>query len=144
MVPGDRRLEDVPETGLARVITGGPLVELHSGSCGEALERLGEGHAVALHDEAEDVAAQAAAEALPALASGRHDEARGLLPVERAQALEGRARLPERDGLTDHVRDLEPTLHFRSDTDSRAAPPMVIVRCTYRRRGVEVRCFWRT
>ena len=100
-----------------------PLVELHAGSRRQGLERLRERHAVALHDEAEDVAAEPAAEALPALAGGRDDEARGLLAVERAQALERRARLLERDRLPDHVRDLEPTLHFSGDTDGRAAPP---------------------
>ena len=45
-----------------------PLVDLDAGALGERAERLGERDAVALHDEAEDVAAQAAAEAVPALA----------------------------------------------------------------------------
>ena len=52
------------------------------------------------------------------------EPAHGLrVSVERAEALERRARLLERDRLPDHIRDLEPTLHFSGDTDGRAAPP---------------------
>ncbi len=117
VVEGDRGLEDVAQTALPGVVAGAPLVELDAGPGGQDLEGLGEAHAVALHDEAEDVSAEAAAEALPALAGRRDDEARRLLAVERAEALERRARLLQLDRLPDHIGDLEPALHFRGDTD---------------------------
>ena len=66
MVEGDRAVEDLAKAGLVGVLALRPLVDLDAGPLGERPERLGERHAVALHDEAEDVAAKAAAEAVPA------------------------------------------------------------------------------
>ncbi len=123
VVEGDRVVEDLAEPGLVGVLALGPLVDLDAGALGEGAERLGEGRAVALHDEAEDVAAQAAAEAVPVLA-GRGDDERGcLLTVEGAQALVGGARLLERHRLADDLDDRQLALDLRRDSDRQMAPP---------------------
>ena len=56
MVEGDRAIEDAPQPGLVGVLALGPFVDLDAGALGERPERLRERDAVALHDEAEDVA----------------------------------------------------------------------------------------
>ena len=117
VVEGNGALENLAQAGPAGVVTGRPLVDLDAGLRGQGLERLGKADAVTLHDEAEDVTTQTAAEALPALPRRSHDEARSLLAMERAQALEGRAGLPQLDRLADDVRDLEAALDFRGDSD---------------------------
>ncbi len=61
-------VEDLAQAGLVGVLTLRPLVDLDAGATGQRAERLRERHAVALHDEAEDVATQPAPEAVPALA----------------------------------------------------------------------------
>ena len=81
------------------VLAGGPLGDLDAGPAGERAERGREVDPIALHHEAEDVAAQATPEAVPRLACGGHDEAGRVLPVERAQALVGGAGLAQLDGL---------------------------------------------
>src|SRR5260370_8915815 len=64
------------------------VLELGARAGGEMLNRLGERQAVDLLDELDHVAAVGAREAIPQ-AAGRGDvERRGLLVVERAQALE--------------------------------------------------------
>ena len=123
VVEGDGRLDDVVEVPAAGVLAGGPLVDLDAGPAGQDLERLREGEAVAAHDEAEDVAALAAAEAVPALACGRDDEARRLLAVEGAEALEGGPRLLQRDRLPDDVEDGQLALHFGCDADGQTWTP---------------------
>ncbi len=112
------------------------VVRSSSSTPARAARRLsasGNSHAVALHDEAEDVAAQAAAEALPALAGRRDDEGRRLLAVERAEPLEGRARLLELDGLADDVDEIDLVLDGCSDACGRAGVPLggarAVVRC---------------
>ena len=117
VVEADRAVEDVAQPTLPGVVAAGPLVELDPRARGQDLERLGEADAVALHDEAEDVAAQATAEALPALASRRDIERRRLLTVERAESLVGAARLLQLDGLADHVDHAQLALDFRGDAD---------------------------
>ena len=117
VVEGDRRLEDLAQARVVRVLALGPLVDLDAGATGQRLERLGERQAVTLHQEREDVTVLAAAEAVPRVAGGRHDEARGLLAVERAQSLEGRARLLQLDGLPHHIRDGKPALDLGYDAD---------------------------
>ena len=77
------------------------LVELDVGPVGEQPHRVRELHVVDLHHEAEYVAAQPAAEAVPQL-SGRIDLERGrLLPVERTQPPEQPALGLEQDSLVD-------------------------------------------
>ena len=123
VVEGDRALEDVAEPLLPGVLAGGPLVELDAGLGREHLERLGERQPVALHHEAEDVAALAAAEALPGVADGRHGERGRLLAVERAQALVRGPGLLQLDRLADDVDDAELALDFGCDADRQTAPP---------------------
>ena len=117
VVEGDRALHDLAQPRVVRVLAAGPLVDLDAGAAGQDLEGLGEVDGVALHHEREDVAVLAAPEAVPRVAAGRHDEARGLLAVERAQALEGGPGLPQLDGLPDDIRDGEPALDLGDDTD---------------------------
>ena len=62
--------------------------QLHAGPVGQGLDGLAEREVVDLLHEGDDVAALAAAEAVEQAARRRHLEARGLLVVERAQALE--------------------------------------------------------
>ena len=123
-------VEDLAETGLVRVLTLGPLIDLDAGLRGQLAERLRERQAVALHDEAEDVATEPAPEALPALAHGSDHERGCLLTVERAQPLEGCPRLLQRDRLANHVDDRQLALDFGCNADcqipdlrSGAAPP---------------------
>ncbi len=126
VIEGDGRVEDLAEARPTGVLALGPLVDLDAGLAGQLAERLREGQAVALHHEAEDVAAQPAAEAMPALASRRHDERGCLLPVERTQTLVGRARLLQADRLADHVDDRQLALDLggRADRQTRSfAPP---------------------
>ena len=93
MVEGDRRVQDLAESGAAGVLALGPLVDLDAGLAASVRSASGKVEPVALHDEAEDVAAQAAAEAVPALAHRGDDERGRLLTVEGAQPLVGGARL---------------------------------------------------
>ena len=80
----------------------------------ELLDRLGEGEVVDLLDEAEDVAALAAAEAVPHAPAGRHVEARAALVMERAQSLERpAARRLQGDVLAHHLVDAGPLAHGR-------------------------------
>ena len=73
---------------LAGDVTALLVAELDAGPAGEPLDRLGEGEVVDLLHELDDVTAVRAGEAVPQ-AAGRGDvERRGLLVVERAQALE--------------------------------------------------------
>src|SRR5689334_20319604 len=99
------------------VLVTGSLVDLNAGLGRERLERLGEWHGVALHHEAEDVAAESAAKAMPGLAGGRDDERRCLLAVERAEPLVGGPRLLEADRLADHIDDGQLVLHFGCNAD---------------------------
>ena len=122
MVEGDRRLHHVPEACIAGVLALRPLVELHARPAGELRQGLGEGQAVALHDEREDVAVLATAEAVPRVADGRHDEAGRLLAMEGAQPLEGGPRLLQLDRLPHHVRDGEPALDLGHDADAQGHP----------------------
>ena len=110
-------VEDLAETGLVDVLAPGPLVDLDAGLGGQLAERLGKRQAVALHDEAEDVAAEPAAEALPALAHGRDHERGCLLTVERAETLERGPRLLQRHRLADDVDDRELVLDFGCNAD---------------------------
>jgi hypothetical protein len=83
---------------------------------GQALERLGEGQVLALHEEREDVAARAAAEAVVELFVLIDGKGGGFLGVERAQPdpfspppLQGgvlRGDLDDGRGLPDLVNDL--------------------------------------
>ena len=117
VVEGDRMVEDLAETGLVHVLTPGPLVDLDAGLGGQLAERLGECQTVSLHDEAEDVASEPAAEALPALAHRGHHERGCLLTVERAETLERGPRLLQRHRLADDVDDRELVLNLGRNAD---------------------------
>ena len=123
VIEGDRLVEDLAETRLVGVLALGPLVDLDAGATGQRAERLRERDAVALHDEAEDVAAQPAAEAMPALPDWGDDERRCLLAVERTEALVGGARLLQYHCLADDLDDRQLALDFGCDTDRQMAPP---------------------
>ena len=123
VVERDRTLHHVAKAGLAGILAGRPLVDLDPGLAGEDLERLREGQPVALHHEAEDVAALAAAEALPGVAGRGDGERRGLLAVEWAEALERRPGLLQLDGLADDVDHAQLALHLGSDTDRQDVLP---------------------
>ncbi len=137
VVEGDRRLQDLAQARVLRVLAARAVVELHPGLAGEEPERLGERDAVPAHDEAEDVPSLATAEAVPRLAGGRDDEGRRLLTVERAQALEGGAGLLQLHGLADDLDDREPVLHFSGDADGQpiSRTPLAGARPTRRRRA---------
>ena len=123
MVEGDRVVEDLAQAGLVGVLALGALVDLDAGARGQRAERLRERDAVALHDEAEDVPAQAAAEAVPALTGRGDDERRRLLAVERTEALVGGARLLECHRLADDIDDGQLALDLGCNTDRQTAPP---------------------
>ena len=116
MIERDRGLEDVAQPGAVGILALGALIDLDPGPVRERLEGLGKRHRIALHDEAEDVAAEAAAEALPGIAGGRDRERGCLLAMERAQALVGGARLLELNGLADDVDNVQPALDFGCDS----------------------------
>jgi hypothetical protein len=122
VVERDRRLHDLAQPRVPGVLALGPLVELDAGTAGELRERLGKRQRVALHDEREDVAVLPAAEAVPRVARRRHDEAGCLLAVERAQPLEGGARLLQLDRLPHHVGDGEAALDLGDDADGHGRP----------------------
>ena len=124
VVEGDRRVQDLAQASPTGVLALGPLVDLHAGLGRRAGRRAsGNVDAVALHDEAEDVATQATAEAVPALAGRGDHERRRLLAVEGAQPLVGGARLLEGHGLADHVDDRQLALDLgcRADRQTRSS-----------------------
>src|SRR5215210_2668189 len=121
VVEGNRRLHDVALPRLPDVVTPRPLVQLDAGLARQVLQCLDERDPVALHHEAEDVAAQAAAEAVPAVAGRGHHERRRLLAVERAEPLVRGAGLLQADRLADYVDDVQPTLHFGRNADCQTA-----------------------
>ena len=121
VVEGERRVQHVVEALAMGILARRPLVDLHPGALGQPPERLRERDPIPAHDERKDVTALATAEAMPGFAPGRHDEARRLLPVERAETLERRAGLLELDRLADDVDDGQLALDFRSDPDGQPA-----------------------
>ena len=123
VVEGDRAVEDPAQARSMGILVLGALVDLDARALGEGSERLREGHAIALHHEAEDVASKAAAEAMPALARWRDDERRCLLAVERAEPLVGAPCLLQADRFADDLDDRQLVLHFGCDTDRQIAPP---------------------
>ena len=81
-------------------------------AAGELLDRLAEGEVVDLAQEADDVAALAAPEAVPGALGGADVERRAALVVEGAQALEAAAaRGLERDVVADDLVDPGPLAH---------------------------------
>ena len=67
-------LEHIAESHLARILGATAIVNRDASLSGEEGECLAERQAVALHDEGEDVAPLAAAEALPGFAGRRDHE----------------------------------------------------------------------
>ena len=105
-------LEHLAQSSLPGVLSARPLVDLDPGPRRQTLQCVGEAEPLAAHDEAEDVAALPTAEAVPAVARRGHDEAGGLLAVERAEPLVGGARLAQFHLLADDLEDRELALHF--------------------------------
>ena len=112
VVEGDCGFQHVTQPLALRILAAGSLAELHACSLRQPSERLRKVDRVALHDEVEDVATPAAAEALPGLARRRDGERRRLLAVERAQSLVRRARLAQLDGLADQLNKVDLLLDF--------------------------------
>src|SRR5438128_8656938 len=108
-------LEGLAQARLARVVALRLLVDLDAGLAREGPKGLGKRDAIALHDEAEDVAAQAAPKALPGLARGGDHERGGLLTVEGAEPLERGSGLLQLDGLAHNVDDAELVLDLGCD-----------------------------
>ena len=123
MIEGDSALHDVAQSPLVGVLARGPLVDLDAGFRRENLESLREGQPVALHDEAEDVAALAAPEALPGIAGRGNRERRSLLAVEGAETLVRRASLLQLDRLANDVDDAELVLDLGSNADRQTDLP---------------------
>jgi hypothetical protein len=117
VIEGDRLLHDVAQALPVGVLAAGPLIQLDAGACREAPQSLGEVDRVALHHEREQVAALATPEALPALAGGCDRETRRLLPVERAQTLEGGPGLAQADALADDLDEVQLALDLGCDAD---------------------------
>ncbi len=117
VVEGDRGVERVAQPLALRVLAAGALAELDAGTRRQAAQRLGEVDRVALHDEVEDVAAAAAAEALPGFARRSDGERRRLLAVERAQALERGASLASWTRLADELNEVELLLDLCGNAD---------------------------
>ena len=84
----------------------------HAEAAGQHLDGLGEAHPLAQHQELEDVAALAAAEAVEDGRLLAHVEGRALLLVERAQALPRRPHLPQRHVLGDDAHDVRDAPHL--------------------------------
>ena len=89
------------------------VAQLHAGLVGEVLHGLGERQPVVLHQERDDVATLAAAEAVVSTA-GADVERGALLVVERTQPLERAAAGGlEGDVLADDLDDVRPLAHQR-------------------------------
>jgi hypothetical protein len=117
MVEGDGRLEHLAQSLSPGILAAGPLGQLDPGPGGESAESGREVHAVPFHDEVEDVPSPAAAEALPGLSSGSHDERGRLLAVEGTEPLPGGARLLEGHRLADDLDDVQLLLDGGSGAD---------------------------
>ena len=88
--------------------------QLDAGALGEPLDRLDEAQVVDLHQERDDVAALAAAEAVERAVRRPDVERRGLLVVERAQPLQrAAARAAQRHVLAHQVVDPGPLADLR-------------------------------
>ena len=118
-IPRNGRLQRLAHAPLAPILARGALGELDARPLRQPRQRLTEVEAVALHQEREDVAALAAAEAMPRLAVRADDEGWRLLRVERAEALERGAGPLEGHGLTDQVGDRNLRFDFGSDAGGR-------------------------
>src|SRR5699024_10147690 len=110
--------QPLPAAGLVRGTARtavGLVPQLHPGLGGERLHRLGEGEVVDLLHEGDDVAALAAAEAVPQAQVRAHVEGGAALVVERAQALHrSDAGAAQRHVLADDLVDLGP-FPYRGD-----------------------------
>ena len=82
---------------------------------GQVADGVDERHAVVLHEELEDVAVLAAAEAVVALALDVDVEGRRLLVVEGAACHEAAARALERKTVADHGHDVGPAADVLDD-----------------------------
>jgi hypothetical protein len=98
-VDGDQRLAALPRSARRLGRHGKPE------TLGHCPHGLGEGQRLRLHDEAEDVAVLAAAEAVIEAALFAHRERRRLLGVERTQTGDAAAAALECHDIADDVRD---------------------------------------
>jgi len=102
---GEQPLAPAAALGVARVL--GLALELDPRARGQRLQGAREVEPLRLHDELEDVAARAAAEAVVDLFRRVDPERRRPLVVERAQPLEPRhARPPELRARADELREV--------------------------------------
>ncbi|MNN50659.1 hypothetical protein D3C81_1652550 [compost metagenome] len=93
---------------LARLLSGTAVLVRHleAGALGQLLDRLGKLQVVVVHDEAEGVAAGAAAEAVVELLVRADAERGGLFVVERAAGAVVLAGLLQLDARTHHLDDV--------------------------------------
>ena len=103
MIEAHGTFEHVAEAHLSRIFGAAAIVNGDASLRGKEGECLAERQAVALHDEGEDVAAFATAEALPSFPGRRDNKRGGFLTMEWAESLERRTRLAQHDRLADDV-----------------------------------------
>src|SRR5207248_10714472 len=97
---------------------------------GQLRQRLAKVQPLLLLDEGEEVAALAAAEALPGAVLGGDVEGRRALAMKRAQSLEGLARLFQRDDRTDLLNDVELLLDALDYAAGLGQFPLLLSRAT--------------
>ena len=117
-----RQRHDAAEALELAVGLGGPLGgKLHARALGKGPHRLGEAQTVLAHEEAEGVAAHAAAEAVEDAALRIDGEGGGLLGVEGAEALPVLAGALEVHGLADELDHVHPGPDLVEDLGREAA-----------------------
>ncbi len=99
----ERRIDRLTGLMLAPAVLAG---DFHAGALCQLLDRLGEVQLVVVHDEAEGVAAGAAAKAVVELFVRADAEGRRLFLVERAEGAVVLAGLLQLDARTDHLDDV--------------------------------------
>ena len=110
----DGRFLEEAEQGLVPVFTAASAAspflarDLEADGAGEVLHRLREVDVLVVHQEAEGIAAGAAAEAVVELLLGVHREGRRLLVVEGAAGAVVLAGLLQLHPAVDHVDDVDP------------------------------------
>src|SRR5690606_38497985 len=89
-----------------------PARDLHANAVRDLAHRVGEREPLVLHEETENVARLAAAEALEEALRWDHVERRRLLVMERAERTEVLARALEGQQLADHLDDVRAFAHL--------------------------------
>src|SRR5262249_14102765 len=112
-------------------------VKRDAGALGQQRQRLAKVQPLLLLNESEEVAALAAAKALPGAWLGRHVERGGPLAVKWAQAFIGLARLLERDDRADLLNDVELRLDALDYAAGLGQLPLLLSRATGLVRSVD-------